>query len=73
MSEIEFQDALMELLGEVSCMDKLDLDEAGLPHGLADVEEARSFQAAQVLTNNAGLVVQMKDGSGFQLTIVRSR
>lgn len=31
------------------------------------------FRDAGVMTNNAGLVVRLSDGSEFQITVVRSR
>ena len=34
--------------------------------------DIRSFEEAGILTYNKGLVVRLKDGTEFQLTIVRS-
>ncbi len=39
----------------------------------AAVRSVATFEEAGVLTRDAGLVVQMEDGSEFQLTIVRSK
>lgn len=38
-----------------------------------DLREVATFERAQLLTRDAGLVLRMSDGSEFQLTIVRSR
>jgi hypothetical protein len=37
------------------------------------VERTRSFDQAGVLTSDEGLVVDMGDGSQFQITVVMSR
>ena len=37
------------------------------------VLNARSFESAGVFTRNHGLVVELDDGTEFQLTVVRSR
>ncbi|MCG3180435.1 MAG: hypothetical protein BIFFINMI_02796 [Phycisphaerae bacterium] len=73
MNENEFQDALKTLLEELSFMDDEDRADAGLPDELATASRIDNFQDAGVLTRNAGLVVRMKDGSEFQLTIVQSK
>lgn len=36
-----------------------------------EVKSVYSFEDAGVLTRNKGIVLQMKDGSSFQITIVR--
>lgn len=36
------------------------------------ITEARTFQTAEILTHNKGLVISLSDGSEFQLTIVKS-
>ena len=38
-----------------------------------DLARVVTFADAGIMTNNAGLVVRMKDGSEFQITIVQSR
>ncbi len=38
-----------------------------------EVRDAIPYDELGVLTNNAGLVVRMDDGSEFQITVVRSR
>lgn len=37
------------------------------------VRDVSTFSEAGVLTSNAGLVIRMRDGREFQLTIVQSR
>ena len=41
--------------------------------GIIDIEGIDSFDQAGILTMNKGLVLNMEDGSQFQLTIVKSR
>jgi hypothetical protein len=38
-----------------------------------NVRRTLTFEEAGVLTRNAGLVIVMRDGSEFQVTVVRSR
>ena len=73
MNENELQDALKTLLEELKFMDDEDRADVGLDSDLTDIAETRTFDEAGVLTNNAGLVVRMADGSEFQITIVQSR
>ena len=42
-------------------------------YNLQDIQNVSTFEEAGVLTNNVGLVVEMQDGSEFQVTIVRSK
>ena len=72
MNENELQNALKNLLEEISGMDDEDREDAGLGDGLADVKRVRTFEEEGVLTHDAGLVITTTDGE-FQLTIVRSR
>ncbi|HCA30997.1 MAG TPA: hypothetical protein DEP23_16295 [Ruminococcaceae bacterium] len=39
---------------------------------LADAESIQNYSDAGILTISKGLVIKMKDGSEFQLTIVQS-
>jgi len=73
MNDHEFQDALKTLLDEIACMDADDLDQFDLPDDLGGIEHVRTFEEAGVLTQNAGLVIELADGSQWQVTIVRSR
>ena len=58
-AEQEFQDQLTDAI-------ELAAEENG-----QDVRVV-SFESAGVLTNNAGVVVTLEDGSEFQVTIVQS-
>ena len=40
--------------------------------GIEDINAIRTFEENSVMTNNAGLVLHMEDGSEFQITIVQS-
>jgi len=50
-------------------------DDAGtdVPDGIEEVSAVETFAEAGLLTNDAGLVLHMADGSEWQVTIVRSR
>jgi len=61
MNEQNFQDLIHELIDNI--------EEVGLPN---TVRSTATFADADILTNNKGVVVTMKDGSEFQLTIVQS-
>lgn len=65
MTTHEFEACLAAVLNN-----EVELNESFDPDG---VHRAVSFDEAGVLTNNAGLVVTMDDGSEFQITIVCSR
>jgi len=61
--------------GFAACLAAILNGECGLnesfdPDG---VHDARPYDELGVLTQNAGLVVRMDDGSEFQVTVVRSR
>jgi len=73
MNDHEFQDALKTLLDEIACMDADDLDQFDLPDDLGGIDHVRTFDEAGVLTQNAGLVIEMADRSEWQVTVVRSR
>jgi hypothetical protein len=56
-------------------MDEREMQDA-LREALEEADNVRrieTFEDAGVLTRNAGLVIRMRDGSEFQVTIVRSR
>ncbi len=71
MDRHELQDALKNLLDDIAFMDDEERAEAGIPDEL--VVRASTFADEGVLTTDAGLVVATKDGSEFQITIVRSK
>lgn len=39
---------------------------------LEDVRTIRSYEEEGVLTNNKGLIIWLKDGSEFQITIIKT-
>lgn len=71
MDEHELQDVLKGLLDDVAFMDDEERAEAGISDEL--VLRVSTFADEGVLTTDAGLVVTAKDGSEFQITIVRSK
>ena len=76
MNEQRFQDCLYILLQTIS--DNNFADEDGdtlLPilTGSDNISEVRSFDDEGMLTSNKGLVIKLKDGSEFQLTIVKRK
>ena len=73
MSEHDLEQALAGILDEASVTEPDDEMTATIPVELTGVRDVASYRDAGVLTNNAGLVVLMKDGSEFQITIVQSR
>jgi len=85
MNETDLQDALMNLIESLidareeveSASGGDDADLADIARDMADemqeVTRVTTFERAQVLTRNEGLVIRTADGSEFQLTIVRSR
>ena len=52
---------------EIDLASELDLASGGIP------VRVNTFQEEMVLTNNRGLVVELANGSEFQITIVQSR
>ena len=72
MDEHQMQTALghlfAELILEADCQEYPE----DLPEELSGVEMVRTFEEAGILTDDKGLVLRMKDGSEFQITVVRS-
>ena len=58
-TEREFQDALAAVLDD--------------PGDWLEVDRVRTFEEVGMLTRDKGLVVQLRDGSEFQITIVQLR
>jgi len=46
---------------------------AEVPDGIEELNAIRTYAEAGVLTDNAGLVLHLDDGSEFQVTIAQSR
>jgi hypothetical protein len=63
MDELEFEEVLEQLVE--------DGEYGGFPE--LDGMTVRNFYEAGLMTNNRGLVVTLKSGDQFQLTIVRSK
>ncbi len=64
MTAEEFAAALEDTLDNLDS----DLDLLAL-----ELKRTRSFDAAGLLTRDEGLIVTMKDGSEFQVTVLQSR
>jgi len=73
MNETEMQDALKALLEEIAYMDADERDRLGVLDGLDDIENVSTFADAGLMTNNAGVVLKLADGSEFQVAVVQSR
>jgi hypothetical protein len=73
MTDDQMEATLRDLLENVAYSDGDDRAVMGLDAD--DLEDARveTYEEAGVLTTNRGLVLRLRDGSEFQLTIVRSR
>lgn len=50
-----------------------DLDDAGLPASELTGADVETFADADVLTDHAGFVVTLRDGTEFQVTLIQSR
>lgn len=68
MDEKTLQKALMATLSEAP-----DDYKSGEALDIEQVRSVRTFQDVGMLTTDAGLLITMKDGSEFQITIVQSR
>lgn len=50
-----------------------DIEDAGLPADELTGVEVETFADADVLTEDAGFVVTLRDGTEFQVTVIQSR
>ncbi len=73
MDEHEMQTALNDLFANLILAADCDEYPDDLPDELSDVERVQTYEEAGILTNNKGLVIRMKTGEEFQLTLVQSR
>ena len=73
MDEHEMQTALNDLFAGVILAADCDEYPEDLPDELSEVERVQTYDEAGILTNNKGLVLRMKDGTEWQLTIVQGR
>lgn len=69
MDAIRLSEILVDLLDEH--VD--DLDDAGLPANELTGADVETFRDANVLTDDAGFVVSLSNGSEFQITVIQSR
>jgi hypothetical protein len=60
MNEQKMQEYLMEALSWVSSED-------------GEIKDFETFEAKGLLTNNSGIVLKMRNGSEFQLSIKQSK
>ena len=77
MTDKDMQQHLYDLLAAVTLADSTDSQEISVPHQLLDSETGidwvSTFAEAGVLTNDAGVVVRMKDKREFCIKITQSR
>jgi len=73
MNEHDLQDALKTLLEETGSMDEQEREDAGLSGEPQIISRVSTFADEGLLTNDAGLVITLADGSQYQVSIVRSR
>jgi hypothetical protein len=76
MNEQRFQDCLYILLESISVNNYADEDGDTLwpiLTGSDNISQVSSFADEGMLTNNKGLVIKLKDGSEFQVTIVKRK
>ena len=73
MDEYEVQTALNDLFASLILAADCGEYPEDLPDELSEVEMVQTYDEAGILTNNKGLVLRMKDGAEFQLTLVKSR
>ena len=73
MDEHEMQTALNDLFAALILAADCDEYPEDLPDELSEVEMVQTYDEAGILTNNKGLVLRMKDGTEWQVTLVQSR
>jgi hypothetical protein len=66
MNETDLVKALVGLFNNDTCLDEVD-------PLVEDTERVSTYEQQGMLTRNAGLVLRLRDGSEFQLTVVQSR
>ena len=71
MNENEFETMLYELLQDDTRV--LDPGRGFYVEAAPEIARVQTFEEAGLLTNNRGVVVRMRDGMEFQVTIVKSR
>ena len=71
MNERQMQNALHNLIENLIDAQRHDKD-IEMPDGMGEFGQVHDFAEAGLLASNKGLVITMKDGSEFQVTIVQS-
>lgn len=75
----DLQDKLIDLIDAVIDARDHGVDEADsellddLHDHIEGIEAVQTYEDADVLTSDCGMVLRMNDGTEFQITIVRSR
>ncbi len=64
--------AISAALDSIGLADADELADFELPEQLAEIDVTRSYAEAGVLTQDAGFVLRMMDGSEFQVTLKQS-
>ena len=70
MNERGFEELLHQILDEFA--DEHPSQELGYADDEYQIARTETFEEAGVLTRNRGLIVGMRDGAEFQVTVVRS-
>ncbi len=73
MTEHEMQTALNDLFAELILATDCDEFPDNLPEELHEVEMVQTYEEAGLLTSDAGIVLRMKSGAEYQVTVRRSR
>jgi hypothetical protein len=72
MDDEKLEGALYDLLAAVTIADFDDEPEITVPRELSDLDMVSTLNEQGVLTLNKGLVLRMKSGAEWQVTIVQS-
>lgn len=72
-SASDLEDALYDLFSVLTVYDCDDDESSDIPYELRELDYALTYRQADVLTNDAGLVLRMQSGDEYQLTIVKSK
>ena len=74
MNAHELQDLLRDVLEEIMfARDDEDSELAELAENIGEIESIASYDDVGMLTTDKGLVIETKDGSEFQISILRTR
>jgi hypothetical protein len=73
MTEHEMQAALNDLFAELILSTDCDEYPENLPDELREVDMVQTYEEAGLLTTDAGIVIRMRGGAEYQITIRCSR